>query len=84
MIKALLDIPPLLARRAADFLVLVHQLVFSSTPRGDHFVQIPRGGPHGFEFSLAAAFLGGNVEAERLAVSRDRQSCIIMITLVCC
>src|SRR5271157_4692566 len=65
-------IPLLLAGRAPDLLVLGHQLVFRSTPRRNHLVQIPRGGAHGFEFGLAAVFSRGNVKAQRLAVPRDR------------
>ena len=69
-------IPLLLARRPADLLVLVHQLVFRGAPRRDHFVQILRGGAHCLQFCLPAAFLRRDVEAERLAVPRNRQGLI--------
>src|SRR5664280_3718272 len=71
--NALLGIPLLLADRPVDLPILVHQLVFRSAPGRDHFVQVLRGGAHRIELRLPATFLCGNVEAECLAVSRNRQ-----------
>src|ERR1035437_2177292 len=71
--RALPVIPLLLARSLAYSLVLLHQLVFAGAPGRDHFVQVLRGGTHGFEFGLPASLLCGDIVAERLSVPHDRQ-----------
>src|SRR3989442_10703465 len=71
--SALPGIPLLLASHPADFLVLVHQLVFARTPGGNHLVQLFGRGAHGIEFGFSATLLRRDVETERFTVSGDRE-----------
>jgi 4-amino-4-deoxy-L-arabinose transferase-like glycosyltransferase len=60
----------------ADRWICLYSSISSSSvsaPGRDHFVQVLRGGAHRIELRLPATFLCGNVEAECLAVSRNRQ-----------
>src|SRR3954466_335993 len=61
MTSALPGIALLLARCPADTLVLLHQLLFTRAPGGDHLIQILRCCAHGLQFGFPAALLRGNV-----------------------
>ena len=74
--RALVVDANILVRGPADLLVFIHQLVFGGAPGRNHLVQILRGGAHGLQLRLAAALLRGNVEAERLAMPRNRQGLV--------